>query len=226
MTERLKATVPLAISVGILAVVWLEISLNFSFHWVTEGDLGNGLALPANFTLVAPAALISWSMFFAAGADRAAAGKVALASAIGAVGALLLGLIAPKVAELPDFYGIALTAGIVATIAVLASALSDYYYLPAAFCGLTAVLFWWIATGLDGWAPGGGGVNNTTAALGNPETAGAGAFHGVLSAPLEWVFISSAVSLLVGPLLGLASVKLADILTFAGPQPASVPVES
>ena len=225
MTERLKATVPLAISVGILAVVWLEVSLNFSFHWVTEGDLGNGLALPANFTLVAPAALISWSMFFAAGADRAAAGKVALASTIGAVGALLLGLIAPQIAELPDFYGIALTAGIIAAIAVLTSALSDYYYIPAVFCGLTAVLFWWIATGLDGWAPGGGGADNTIAALGKPETAGAGAFHGVLSTPLEWVFISSAVSLLVGPLLGLASVKLAGILTLAKPQPASVPVE-
>jgi hypothetical protein len=88
MIERLKATVPLAISVGILAVVWLEVSLNFTFHWITEGDLGNGLALPANFTLVAPAALISWSLFFAAGADRTAAGKVALSSTIGAVGAL------------------------------------------------------------------------------------------------------------------------------------------
>jgi hypothetical protein len=32
MTERLKAAAPLAISVGILAVVWLEISLKFSFH--------------------------------------------------------------------------------------------------------------------------------------------------------------------------------------------------
>jgi len=226
MIERLKATVPLAISVGILAVVWLEVSLNFSFHWVTEGDLGNGLALPANFTLVAPAALISWSLFFAAGADRAAAAKVAVASTIGAVGALLLGLIAPQIAELPDFYGIALTAGIIAAIAVLASALSDYYYIPAAFCGLTAVLFWWIATGLDGWAPSGGGADNTLAALGKPETAGAGAFQGVLSTPFEWVFVSSAVSLLVGPLLGLASVKLAGILTLAKPQPASVPVES
>jgi len=76
------------------------------------------------------------------------------------------------------------------------------------------------------WAPGGGGAGNTIAALGKPETAGAGAFHGVLSTPLEWVFISSAVSLLVGPLLGLASVKLAGILTLAMPQPARVPVES
>jgi hypothetical protein len=65
MTERLKAAAPLAISVGILAAVWLEISLNFSFHWITEGNLGNGLALPANFSVVAPAALVSWSMFFA-----------------------------------------------------------------------------------------------------------------------------------------------------------------
>jgi len=134
MTERLKAAAPLAISVGILAVAWLEISLNFSFHWVTEGDLGNGLALPANFTLVAPAALISWSMFFAAGADRAAAGKVALASTVGAVRAVLVGLIAPKIADLPDFYGIALTAGVIAAFGVLASAFSDYYYIPAVFC--------------------------------------------------------------------------------------------
>jgi hypothetical protein len=87
-------------------------------------------------------------------------------------------------------------------------------------------MFWWIATGLDGWAPGGGGTDNTVAALRSPETAGSGAFHGVLSAPLEWVFISSAVSLLVGPLLGLASVKLAGILTLAMPQSASVPAES
>ena len=87
-------------------------------------------------------------------------------------------------------------------------------------------MFWWIATGLDGWAPGGGGTDNTVAALRKPETAGSGAFHGVLSTPLEWVFISSAVSLLVGPVLGLASVKLAGILTLAMPQSASVPAES
>jgi hypothetical protein len=226
MSERLKATVPLAISIGILAAVWLEISLNFTFHWVTEGSLGNGLALPANFTLVTPAALISWSLFFAAGADRAAAGKVALASTVGAGGALLIGLIAPKIADLPDFYGIAVTAGVIAAFAVLASALSDYYYIPAVFCGLSAVIFLWIATGMDGWAPGGGGTGNTVAALGNPQTAGAGAFHGVLSTPLEWVFISSAVSLLVGPLLGLASVKLASILTLAEPQRENVSIES
>jgi Protein of unknown function (DUF1097) len=136
VTERLKAAAPLAISVGILAAVWLEISLNFSFHWITEGNLGNGLALPANFTVVAPAALVSWSMFFAAGVDRAAAGQVALASTVGAVGAFLAGLIAPKIAGLPDFYGIALTAGVIAGLAVLAAAFSDYYYIPAVFCGL------------------------------------------------------------------------------------------
>jgi len=201
------------------------VSLNFTFHWVTEGDLGNGLALPANFTLVAPAALISWSLFFAAGADRAAAGKVALASTVGGVGAFVIGLIAPEIADLPDFYGIALAAGVIAALGVLASAFSDYHYIPAVFCGLSAVIFLWIATGLDGWAPGGGGTGNTLAALGSPETAGAGAFHGVLSTPLEWVFISSAVSLLVGPLIGLASVKLAAVLSFAKPQHASVPAD-
>jgi Protein of unknown function (DUF1097) len=226
MTERLKATLPLAIAVGILAFIWVEISLNFTFHWFTEGDLGNGLALPANFHIVAPAAFISWAMFFAAGADRAAAGKVALASTIGAAGGLLLGVIAPKVADLPDFYGIAVTAFVIAVLVVLASALSDYYFTPAVFGGFAAVVFWWIATGLDGWAPGGGGVGNSVAALGNPETAGAGAFGGVVSTPVEWVFVSVTASLIAGVLLGQATVKLAALLTIRKPEPDRAAVEA
>lgn len=226
MSERLKATLPLAIAVGILAFIWLEISLNFTFHWVTAGDLGNGLSLPANFHLVAPAAFISWAMFFAAGADRAAAGKVALASTIGAVGGLLLGLVAPKVADLPDFYGIAVTAAVIAVLVVLASSAGDFYFTPAVFGGFAAVVFWWIATGLDGWAPTGGGVGNSVAALGKPETAGTGAFSGVISTPVEWVFVSVAASLLAGVLLGQASIKLAAILTARRPEPVRTAAEA
>jgi hypothetical protein len=197
VTGRLKAAAPLAIWVGILAAVWPGISLNFSFHWITEGNLGNGLALPANFTVVAPAALVSWSMFLAAGADRAAAGKAALASTVGAVGAFLPGLIAPKIAGLPDFYGIALTAGVIAALAVLASAFSDYYYIPAVFCGLSAVMFWWIATGLDAWAPGGGGNRQHGRSSPLARNGGIRGFPRRSAHPLERVFNSSAVSLLV-----------------------------
>ena len=75
MTERIKATLPLAIAIGVLAFAWTEFSLNFTFHWFTAGDLGNGLALPNNFHLILPAAFVSWGFFFAAGADNASAGQ-------------------------------------------------------------------------------------------------------------------------------------------------------
>src|SRR5260370_24033793 len=73
MVDELKQAVPLAVAFGVLAFAWIEISLNFSFHWFDNGDLGNGLGLPANFHLVAPAAFITWALFFPAGADRSAA---------------------------------------------------------------------------------------------------------------------------------------------------------
>lgn len=213
MSERLKGTIPLAVAVGILAFLWLEISLNFSFHWVTNGDLGNGLALPASLHLVAPAAFISWAMFFAAGADGSAAAKVAFGSAVGSAAALCLMYVAPAVADIPDFWGIALTASVIAAAVVLASSFGTFYFAPAVFGGFAAVVFWWMATGLDGWAPDGGGVGNSVEALSKPETAGAGAFGGVLSTPVEWVFVSVLLSLVAGVVLGQGSVKLAALLT-------------
>src|SRR6266446_1002005 len=89
MVDKLKQAVPLAVAFGVLAFAWIEISLNFSFHWFDNGDLGNGLGLPANFHLVAPAAFITWALFFAAGADMAAATKVAIATVIGATAGLV-----------------------------------------------------------------------------------------------------------------------------------------
>ena len=61
MTERIKATLPLAIAIGVLAFAWTEFSPNFTFHWFTAGDLGNGLELPNNFHLILPAAFVSWN---------------------------------------------------------------------------------------------------------------------------------------------------------------------
>lgn len=50
-----------------------EFAANFTFHWVTNGDLGNGLSLPRNFHLVIPAAFVSWGMFFALGVGNSVA---------------------------------------------------------------------------------------------------------------------------------------------------------
>lgn len=217
MFERVRGTVPLALSVGVLVFVWVEVSLNFSFHWVTEGSLGNGLALPANLHLVAPAAFVSWAVFFAAGADWTAMLRVAAGSVIGAACALVLMVVAPRIAGLPDIYGIAATASVLAVLIVLGSAVGERYLAPAVFGGFASVVFWWITTGLDGWAPGGGGVGNSVHALASPTTAGAGAFGGVLSVPVFWVFVSVTISLLAGSVLGYASVRLATLLASLQP---------
>ncbi len=212
MISRAKAAAPLALVIAVLAFVWVEFSLNFTFHWVTDGDLGIGLSLPSSFHLIVPAAFVSWGLFFAAGADMAALTKVLAASVIGSVGALVVMALAPKIADLPDFWGISLVVAVVAFLLVLLSVIGDWYYVPGIFGAFASTIFWWIATGLDNWAPSGGGVGNSVKALGDPATAGAGAFGGVLSTPFGWVWVDTLASLLIGCALGFVSVKLAGIL--------------
>ena len=48
----------------------------------------------------------------------------------------------------------------------------DWYYVAGTFPCFAAVFLWWIATGLDGWVPNGGGVGNSL----EGTDAGAGAF--------------------------------------------------
>lgn len=215
MTTRVRAAVPLALVIAVLAFLWVEFSLNFTFHWVTSGDLGNGLSLPSNFHLIVTAGFVAWGFFFAAGADMAAFQKVAIASVFGTVGALFVMWLGPVFADLPDFWGISLVVAIAALVLVLLTAVGDWFYVPAVFGAFASTLFWWIATGLDGWAEGGGGVGNSVAALGKPETAGTGAFGGIISTPYGWVFIDILVSLLCGCVLGLLSVRLTGMVTRA-----------
>ncbi len=215
MLGRAKAAAPLALVIAVLAFIWVEVSLNFTFHWVADGDLGNGLSLPSSFHLIVPAAFVSWGLFFAAGADSAALTKVLAASGIGSVGGLVVMALAPQVADLPDFWGIALVVAVAAFVLVLLSVVGDWYYVPGIFGAFAATIFWWIAAGLDNWAAAGGGVGNSVAALGDPATAGAGAFGGVLSTPYGWVWTDTLVSLLIGCLLGLLSVKLAGLFAHA-----------
>lgn len=212
MYERLKATTPLAISVALLTFLWVEIGATFTFHWYTNGDLGNGLSLPNSFHFVLPAAFISWALFFAAGGDRSAFRKVAIASGVGAGGALILMVLLDKTVGVPDFWALSLTTALLALVVVLASALGDWYFVPGIFGAFASTLFWWIATGMDGWSPGGGGTN-TVDALGKATTAGTGAFGGVISTPYGWVFANTLVSLLIGCALGVVSVWLAGVLT-------------
>lgn len=216
MLTRMRANIPLALAVAILTFLWVDLAANFDFHWFTNGELGNGLSLPGSFHLVLPAAFISWAMFFAAGGTNTALAQAASSSVIGAVGGLALMFLVPRTAELPDFWAIALIAAIIAFAVVVLGALGEWYFVPGIVAAFATTLLWWMATGMDGWAPGGGGVGNSVEALGDAATAGTGAFGGVISTPYGWVFVNTAVSMLAGTLLGAVSVRLAAVLSFTG----------
>jgi hypothetical protein len=213
MGARAKAITPLAIVIGVLSFLWTEFSLNFTFHWVTDGDLGIGLELPGNFHLILPIAFISWGLFFAAGGDNAAFGKIIVACIFGTVAALVAMPLSWTTADLPDFWGISLWVGIFALVLVMVLILGDWYYVAGTFPAFASVFVWWIATGLDGWATNGGGVGNSVEALGAPATAGSGAFGGVISTPWGWVWFNVLVTLVCGVILGILSAKIAAVLT-------------
>src|SRR5262245_15575704 len=212
MSARAKAITPLAIVIGILSFLWTEFSLNFMFHWVTQTDVGP-VGVPKNFQLILPVAFISWGLFFAAGGDNAAFGKIFLATVFGSVAALVTMPLAFKTADFPDFWGISLWVGIFALVLVLILIAGDWYYVAGTFPCFAAVFLWWIATGLDGYVPNGGGVGDGPASLAAPATAGGGAFGGLISTPWAWVWFSVWVTLVCGIILGIVSAKVAAVLT-------------
>jgi hypothetical protein len=215
MGARAKAIFPLALVIGILSFAWTEFSLNFTFHWVTVKDLGIGLEQPENFHLILPTAFIAWGLFFAAGGDNAAFGKIFLAAVFGTVAALVTMPLSFKTAGADfaakdaPFWGIALWVGIFAFVLVMILVAGDWYYVAGTFPCFAAVFLWWIATGLDGWAPNGGGIDNSL----DPAKAGAGAFGGVISTPWGWVWFDTFVTLVCGCILGIVSAKVAAALT-------------
>ena len=76
MVTRLKAVLPLTVSIGVLALVASEVALNFTFHWVTvqDGVFGK-YGLPQNLHLVLPALFVSWGLFFMLGAVQRRIGQ-------------------------------------------------------------------------------------------------------------------------------------------------------
>jgi len=213
MVARAKAILPLAFVIGLLSFGWCELALNFQFQWVTNGDLGVGLNLPANFQLIVWIAFVSWGLFFAAGGDTAAFGKIVIASILGSAAALLTFAVAPRIADLPDFWGISLMVGIMAFVLVAILIAGDWYYVAGTFPAFAASFGWWVSTGLDNWAPDGGGVGSGLSSLQSPTTAGTGAFGGVLSTPFQWVWFSAVATLVCGVILGIISSRVAAVVT-------------
>src|SRR5215218_1759831 len=105
MATRLKAVIPLTVSIGVLALLASEVALNFTFHWVTvqDGVFGK-YGLPQNLHLVLPALFVSWGLYFMLGANNAAFGKTLIAAVTGTVGAGIAIVVAPLLAESPDFW--------------------------------------------------------------------------------------------------------------------------
>ncbi len=228
MGARAKAILPLAVTIGVLSFLWTELSLNFTFHWVTVEDQVFGeFGMPENFHLILPTAFITWGLFFAAGGDNAAFGKIFIASIFGSVAALVTIPLAFQTADAPDFWGISLWVGIAAFVLVAVLIAGDWYYVAGTFPCFAATFLWWIATGLDGYVEDGGGagdelaafqaglgVEGVTAAEG--DNAGLGAFVGLISTPWPWVWFSTWVSLVCGVILGIISGKVAAAITPSG----------
>jgi Protein of unknown function (DUF1097) len=217
MTHRVKAAVPLAISIGVIAFLWSELTLNFNLHWFTVADGVFGkFGLPQKFQFVLPATFVTWGLFFILGGDRKALRKTLIACTTGTLGAVVIMTLGPSLAGLPNLWGLALALAIVGAGLQLLSGLSEDGLLSAApaFVCAAAVLFWWFATGLDNYVPGGKGPHTVAALVlaltKHPLAAGTGALGGLLSTPWPYVALSGWVSLLCGPVLGVVSKALAE----------------
>ena len=223
MSHRLKHTVPLAISVALVAFIWSELTLNFNLHWFTVADGVFGkFGLPEKFQLVLPATFVTWWLYYMLGSDRVALRKTLIAATTGTVGAIVIMTLGPALAGLPSLWGLALAIAIVGGGLVILSAVTEdgsFAAAPAFVCA-ASVLFWWFATGLDNYVPHAAGPH-TVAALGialttHPLAAGTGALGGLLSTPWQFVALSMWVSLLCGPVLGALSRFLAAAPTHIG----------
>jgi hypothetical protein len=181
---------------------------------VADGIFGK-FGLPEKFQLVLPATFVTWGLYFALGANRVALRKTLIACSTGTIGAIVIMTLGPSLAGIPNLWGIAIAIAIVGAGLELLSTLSADGYLAAApaFVCAASVLFWWFVTGLDHYVPAAAGPHTVPAlALAltkHPLAAGTGALGGLLSTPWTWVALSSFVSLLCGPLLGVVSRALA-----------------
>ena len=227
MAARLKAIAPLTVSIGVLAFVATWIALNFTFHWVVVKDgVFGAYGVPQGIQLALPAIFVGWGLYFLTSLSFS---KTAIAALTGTIGATLTMAIGPKLADSPDFWGLAVMIGITAAaLVVLSTVVEDDRFAPApAFACYASVFFWWIATGLDNFVPGGKGAHSvaavTSAITDKPLAAGTGAFGGLISMSWLAVAVSIFFSLVVGSLFGIASVKLAGVFGKIGARNATEP---
>ena len=85
------------------------------------------------------------------------------------------------------------------------------------------MFLWWIATGLDGYVPNGGGTDNTVAALRRPATAGIGAGRRSALDPVAVGLVRHVGHPGLRLVLGIISAKVTAAIT---PKPKAAPAEA
>lgn len=229
MSGRLKVVGPMALSIGVVAFLYSEFTLNFNLHWYTvmDGVFGK-FGLPEKFQFVLPASFVTWGLYFMLGANRTALRKTLIACTTGTLGAVVIMTLGPGLAGLPHFWGLALAIAVVGAGLELLSAVTDdgSFAAAPAFACAASVLLWWFVTGLDNYVPDGKGTHTVAglvlALTKHPLAAGTGAVGGLFSTPWTYVALSGWVSLLVGPVLGLVARVIASPAKVLSPSPTPV----
>ena len=116
--------VPLALSIGVVAFLWSEFTLNFNLHWFTVADGVFGkFGLPEKFQFVLPGDVRDLGPLL-----RSRRGPVALRKTLisprRAMGAIVIMTLGPALAGLPNLWGISLAIAIVGGGLVILSSLS------------------------------------------------------------------------------------------------------
>ncbi len=88
---------------------------------MTEGNLGDGLSLPANVHRVIPAGFVTWGPFFALGADNGALRTAAVNTDVGSVSARIVFAFVTATKGLPDFWTISRGVAVIAFALIVLS---------------------------------------------------------------------------------------------------------
>jgi hypothetical protein len=197
MADRVKGLFPIAMAVGLLSLIYLELALNVRFHWFIAG---HGV-VPIRLQLVPPAGFVAWAAYFAAGGNLLAFRKVAVACAVGATAGMATMVLAVKTAGIADLWGIGLWVVILAGLLLASVFLGDWYFVPATFGAFACVVFWWILTGVQGLEQ-----VETQRSVADVATTGIG---DMLSRPYSVVYFSVLATLILGCVFGELSSRLA-----------------
>ncbi len=199
MADRVKGLFPIAMAVGLLSLIYMELALNVRFHWF----IASHGVVPIRVQLVPPVGFVAWACYFAAGGNLLAFRKVAVACIVGATAGMATMVLAVKTAGLSDYWGIGWWIAILAALLVASIFLGDWYFVPATFGAFACVVFWWIMTGVQGLEA----VEHQHSVA---DVASSG-ISDTLARPYSVVYFTVLATLFLGCIFGALSTRLAAV---------------